>query len=412
MLAVTVRIVLSIESTQRAAARTSRGTRILQLATRMATYGTLQPFQPDDEGIAAYLERAAIYFTANGIEETKQVPVFLSVVGGKVYALLRDLLVPAKPSSKTFTELSDTLKGHFEPKPLVIAERYYFYNRHQKPSESIADFVAELRRFATHCEFGDHLNEALRDRLVCGMRHKGIQQRLLSEFGLTLTKAIEIAQGMEAAERNARKLQNGDTQYTDEVHKVEGSHSQREEQQRGKACYRCGATDHLASTCRFKNATCHNCRKKGHIAKVCRSRSQSQSQFGENTGQQTTHNVQETSPPVHQKRMALQYPRRTQAVSRPSGRTDYTGRCIAVGESGDHSAQASQPDPRGASQRSPWHHQDEGTSTKLLVVAWTGQESGEMCAGVPSLPSHAQRTSSSPTASLALADQAMGKNTH
>ena len=100
MLAVTVRIALSIESSQRAATRTSRGTRILQLATRMATYGTLQPFQPDDEGIAAYLERAAIYFTANGIVEAKQVPVFLSVVGGKVYALLRDLLAPAKPSSK------------------------------------------------------------------------------------------------------------------------------------------------------------------------------------------------------------------------------------------------------------------------------------------------------------------------
>ena len=36
--------------------------------------------------------------------------------------------------------------------------------------ESITNFVVQLRKLATHCEFGDHLNEALRDRFVCGLR--------------------------------------------------------------------------------------------------------------------------------------------------------------------------------------------------------------------------------------------------
>ena len=52
------------------------GARLLQLATRMATatYGNLQEFNPDVEGIAAYLERAEIYFKANDIAESKQEP--------------------------------------------------------------------------------------------------------------------------------------------------------------------------------------------------------------------------------------------------------------------------------------------------------------------------------------------------
>ena len=50
-----------------------------------------------------------------------------------------------------------------------------------------------------HCEFNDGLNDALRDRLVCGLRNHGIQQRLLMEAGLTLAKAVEIAHGQEAA---------------------------------------------------------------------------------------------------------------------------------------------------------------------------------------------------------------------
>ena len=44
----------------------------------------------------------------------------------------------------------------------------------------------------------------LRDRIVCGVNKKKIQQRLLSEK--TLTKALELAQGLETAAQNAKVL--------------------------------------------------------------------------------------------------------------------------------------------------------------------------------------------------------------
>ena len=56
-------------------------------------------------------------------------------------------------------------------------------------------------------EFGEYLNEPLRDWLVCGLRNTGIKKRLISEANLTLAK---IAQGMEAAEKNAKRLQRGE----------------------------------------------------------------------------------------------------------------------------------------------------------------------------------------------------------
>ena len=31
----------------------------------------------------------------------------------------------------------------------------------------MAEYVAGLRKLATHCRFGDYLEKALRDRLVC-----------------------------------------------------------------------------------------------------------------------------------------------------------------------------------------------------------------------------------------------------
>ena len=64
--------------------------------------GQLSEFQQDSETISAYLERVQIFFNANGIEEDKQkVPIFLNAVGAQTYALLRDLLSPAKPAAKS-----------------------------------------------------------------------------------------------------------------------------------------------------------------------------------------------------------------------------------------------------------------------------------------------------------------------
>ena len=234
----------------------------------MATYGKLREFQPDTERIEAYLDRVEVFYQANDIGEDKQVAVFLSVIGGKTFSLLRDLLAPDKPQDKTLPVLFETLKRHFEPKPLVIAERFHFHLRNQGPTESVAEYLAELRRLATHCEFGNYLNEALRDRLVCGLRNPSTQKRLLAEADLTLAKASATAQGMEAAEKNSKKFQGGEAAP---VHRMAPQGTKPGPTSGSKPCYRCGGVDHTHSACRFRDATCHKCQKKGHIAKVCRS---------------------------------------------------------------------------------------------------------------------------------------------
>ena len=68
-----------------------------------------------------------------------------------------------------------------EPQRIVIAEQFNFYCRCQGEGESVGDFVAELRRLASSCEFGDFLDDALRDRLVCGLSNETAQRRLFTE---------------------------------------------------------------------------------------------------------------------------------------------------------------------------------------------------------------------------------------
>ena len=83
--------------------------------------------------------------------EDKRVPIFLSSVGGKTYSLLQDLLAPDKPSAKSLDALFTALKTHYEPQPLVIAERFYFQKRNQAVNESIADYMEALRQLHALC---------------------------------------------------------------------------------------------------------------------------------------------------------------------------------------------------------------------------------------------------------------------
>ena len=119
--------------------------------------------------------------------------------------LLRNLS-PEKPSDKTLAELTAVLKRHFAPNRVVIPERFFIYRREQAIGGSVADYEAELRQLATHCDFGKYFEQALRNRLVCSLRSEATQKHLLSKSDLTLKRALEIAQSQEASERNTQEL--------------------------------------------------------------------------------------------------------------------------------------------------------------------------------------------------------------
>ena len=177
---------------------------------------------------------------------------------------------------KSYDELVQVLTAHYNPTPSETEQRFKFHSRFRKQGESVATFVAELRSLAEFCNFKDTLEDMLRDRIVCGINNGAIQKRLLAESTLTYQKALELAQGLEAAAKNLRELQAPGTKKDEDspiasntqvVHKVVPSGKGRS----NSTCYRCGRSGHDATKCRFKEAVCHQCRKRGHLKRVCRS---------------------------------------------------------------------------------------------------------------------------------------------
>ena len=238
----------------------------------MATHGNIRQFDRGVEDWTAYCERLEQYFMANDVKDAgKQRAILLSVGGAATYQLIRNLVAPGKPTDKSFADLVKLVKEHHTPPPSVTVQRFKFNSQPQKVGESVAEFVAELRRLSEHCQFEDTLDDMLRDRLVCGISDGRVQRRLLAETNLTFKKAFELSLAAEVAEQNSKDLQKP---HATAVHSVQKQASKPLSQSNGMRtnCYRCGGK-HAAVDCRFKETECHYCHKKGHIAKVCRSKS-------------------------------------------------------------------------------------------------------------------------------------------
>ena len=236
----------------------------------MATlYGQVGEFVSEREEWTQYVERVEHFLAANDITDaTRKRSIFLTVMGPREYKLLRSLVAPAKPGDKTFSELVAIMAQHHSPPPSEIVQRYRFHMRFRQPGVTVVTYVSELRALAQWCSFGESLDDMLRDRLVCGISDDSIQRRLLSESSLSFQKPLEIAQGHEAAARNAREIQcsgrlgaaSGQTPPAEDVHWVHPG-----------VCFRCGLDSHTHAQCPFKAARCHNCGKTGHIKRTCHS---------------------------------------------------------------------------------------------------------------------------------------------
>ena len=137
--------------------------------------------------------------------------------------------------------------------------------------------MAQLRRLSAKFKFGAHLDDALRDRLVCGLRSEAMQKRLLSMKDLTFQEALDTAQAMETADKSTKALQGSEPASVNQFTKSRTwsnpvkKHSTEQKQSTAMPCYRCGKSNHASSNCRFIDATCHHCQK-GLIASVCRSK--------------------------------------------------------------------------------------------------------------------------------------------
>ncbi|UYV81644.1 K02A2.6-like, partial [Cordylochernes scorpioides] len=129
----------------------------------------------------------------------------------------------------------------------------------QKSGEAISKYIIRLKEQAQRCNFGDFLQESLRDRFVAGIIDTPTQKKLLQEEGLTFEGALDIALSAEAADNDLNNIKRSEDAHRSPQH----LHAI------NNPCKHCGKNNHLHYNCFFKSANCRVCGRVGHISTIC-----------------------------------------------------------------------------------------------------------------------------------------------
>ncbi|XP_055589800.1 uncharacterized protein LOC129741982 [Uranotaenia lowii] len=174
-------------------------------------------------------------------------------------------LMDEPPLEKSYDQIVMILKNHFTPAPLEILENFKFQSRKQLEHETLSDYLMDLEKLAQTCNFEAHLNKAIRNQFVFGIRIRVIQSRLLEVRDLSLERAKEIAFGMEMSFRgtdemhgfrlrpfaDVKYIEHGKTKKKKSNNQLSSTNStaaasSKKYDGQKRTCYRCGDDGHLA----------------------------------------------------------------------------------------------------------------------------------------------------------------------
>ena len=165
---------------------------------------------------------------------------------------------------------------YLKPKNEIFA-RHLLTTTKQESDESLSEFARKLKERAKDCNFEavtaeQHRDNMLRDAFIGGLSSSSIRQRLLEEQRLNFQEALNKAELLDRAQKQAsffarsHFLENANAKELNSI-------TIRNRGSIPRKCFFCGEGIHPRGRnfCPAKDKTCFKCGKIGHFQSVCRS---------------------------------------------------------------------------------------------------------------------------------------------
>ena len=139
---------------------------------RMA-HCSIWEFDPAKELVNDFQQHFEFYCLVNSVKADDEAQIarkkalFVTMLRHATFAKLWDLANPRAVTDLSLNEIVGVLTAHCRPHTIEIAKRFKFFKCMQDDDKRVADFVASLWHLAKTCNFGQYLDTALRDQLVC-----------------------------------------------------------------------------------------------------------------------------------------------------------------------------------------------------------------------------------------------------
>lgn len=206
-------------------------------------------------------------------DEVKLSLLFLAM-GNEATELLNTLDLTSV-NKKIYKKVIEAYEKHCCLKKNIIFERFMFLSRNQLPEEPIDEFINDVRKLATTCDYTDK-DEQIRDRIILGLNDPKLRDSIIFSGQDKMSEIIIKARSYECQKKLIAKM-------NENVAKIDGKENSKEidyvmkkkfpfEQNKNvpqKKCSRCGYT-HQYRQCPAFGKQCNKCRGFNHFATVCR----------------------------------------------------------------------------------------------------------------------------------------------
>lgn len=172
----------------------------------------------------------------------------------------------------------------FEPKQNVTFERHMFRRLKQNDNERIDMFIMRLREQAERCDFGDQIDDNVRDQITSGCSSDVLRRKILGKDDASLDDIIKMARILEVVAQQQKSFGQTSVNNTSaenrsneiDVCKIDAkSRFSARSITSGASfngyCGRCGRKGHKSDNdkCPAKGKTCNKCGRKDHFARKC-----------------------------------------------------------------------------------------------------------------------------------------------
>ncbi|XP_058984042.1 uncharacterized protein LOC101895609 isoform X2 [Musca domestica] len=257
-------------------------------------------FDSSKENFKLYMQRFENYLIMRDAIKDKTLchQMLINSIGSTHFKLMVSLVAPKKLADVSYDELVQKLEAHLCPKKNILVLQHRFLCTYQSEDQSLAEYVAVLRRDLNECQFvstceckADISNIFLRAQFIRGLKDTYIREQLIQSDESSFGKIMEKALSLEASKIDSQELNSKHHVSSNDVNKIQSKFSTRRRDRGRKRsfsrssqksrinfahlgidnpCIRCGRNNHNVKDCHTnpKKLKCRSCNKTGHVQQI------------------------------------------------------------------------------------------------------------------------------------------------
>ena len=198
--------------------------------------------------------------------------IFLTCIGPQGREIYNTFAFENDEDKISFEILIGKFDEHCLPRKNITLLRHKFFTYKQKEGQSFHEFVIQLKRLSSDCEFGELKDSLIRDTIIIGISDERLRERMLREPDLDLTKALLLGNSAKQTRNHVKELRQVEVAEIDSIRSKSSTNNRRTDRLMSiEHCKYCGGS-HKRGACPAYGQTCNKRRKSNHFSKVCQSR--------------------------------------------------------------------------------------------------------------------------------------------